>query len=539
MSPPSTVDQFLGAQFQRRRDDLVLAAFAGAVTAAASVWLLGVSGWFLAGAALAGVAGPAAVQAFNYLLPSAALRSLAIARTGGRYGERLFGHRAALMGMAALRPALFAALAAAPPQAALGLSSGEAAARLVQDVGAIETAFVQRAAPWALAAAAGAASISIFLASPWAALIYVVGLGLQVVVVGRLAERSTSTAGQQELRAAGRLKDGLGAYLAAAEELYAYGLTGQAVDALMIESTGLGRARQVRHDAQARLALPQAIVTGVTLVLVALLAARTSLPAAALASLATLAGMEGTAGVLRAAQQQGAYREAVARLDQTMARQQPQAETRMGLAGLTLDDRQFAPGATVGLVGPSGCGKTSLIEMLVGLRPAEPGRVRVGGRPLESLPIGSARSLFAHAPQDARLLTGTLEENLRLGADEVDEPALWQALADAQLEARVRRMPDGLSTWVGDGGETLSGGERRRLSLARALLRPAAWLLLDEPTEGLDAETEALLVASLGRRLAATGQGVLVVSHRPAPLALCRQTVDLGLKARQYAKVAP
>ena len=125
-------------------------------------------------------------------------------------------------------------------------------------------------------------------------------------------------------------------------------------------------------------------------------------------------------------------------------------------------------------------------------------------------------------------MTGTVAENLRLAAPQADDAALWDALADAQLDARVRRLPEGLATWIGDGGEVLSGGERRRLSLARAYLRPAPWLLLDEPTEGLDRGTEAELVAALDRRLSRTGQGVVIVSHRPAPLTLCQELIDVG-----------
>jgi ATP-binding cassette subfamily C protein CydC len=131
-------------------------------------------------------------------------------------------------------------------------------------------------------------------------------------------------------------------------------------------------------------------------------------------------------------------------------------------------------------------------------------------------------------PQDARLLTGTVADNLRLAAPTADDAELWDALADAQLDARVRRLPLGLATWIGDGGEVLSGGERRRLSVARAYLRPVPWLLLDEPTEGLDRRTEAELVAALERRLTRTGQGVVIVSHRPAPLALCSLTLDVS-----------
>jgi ATP-binding cassette subfamily C protein CydC len=164
----------------------------------------------------------------------------------------------------------------------------------------------------------------------------------------------------------------------------------------------------------------------------------------------------------------------------------------------------------------------------VGLRGSSPGSLHIGSTPLEAGAAGWARGLFAFAPQDARLLTGTIAENLRLAAPDADESALWEALADAQLDARVARTREGLQTWIGDGGEVLSGGERRRLSLARAFLRPAPWLLLDEPTEGLDRGTEAELVTALERRLARTGQGVVIVSHRSLPLTLCTERIRMS-----------
>lgn len=527
MTRPSPVGDFLSAQIRARRGDLLIAALSGAAATAAATLLLGLSGWFLAGAALAGAAGPAAVQGFNYLLPSAGLRGLAIARTAGRYGERLFGHRAAFAALAVLRPALFAGLAAAPPQRALGLSSGEASARLVQDVGAIETAFVRRSAPWAAAAAAGAAATAIVLASPWAAAVFVLGLGLQIEVGRRLARRLTNGPGRDHLRAAGRLKAALGAYLPATPELRCFDLTARAIDALMAHDAALGDAVLRRNRAEADLALVQAALAAATLTAVAASTLGGPLPLTAMAVLAALAGSEGSAGLLRAAQQQGAYREAVARLDDVLVDPGPGPALPPQAAAITIDGHRLARGARLGVTGPSGCGKTQILEALVGLRPAPPLRIRIDGAPLEAEPLGWARSLFAHAPQDARLLTGTIEENLRLGAPLADDAALWDALADAQLDARIRRMASGLQTWIGDGGEVLSGGERRRLSLARAYLRPAPWLLLDEPTEGLDAATEAALVLALDRRLARTGQGAVIVSHRPAPLALCAERLDM------------
>jgi ATP-binding cassette subfamily C protein CydC len=198
------------------------------------------------------------------------------------------------------------------------------------------------------------------------------------------------------------------------------------------------------------------------------------------------------------------------------------------VAFIQLDGRRLGLGDRLGIIGPSGCGKTRTLEALVGHRSAPTGRIRIGTTPLEAAPMGWARSLFAYAPQDARLLTGTVAENLRLASPDAEDAALWDALADAQLDARVRRLPQGLATWIGNGGELLSGGERRRLSLARAYLRPAPWLLLDEPTEGLDRRTAAELVAALDRRLTRNGQGAIIVSHRPGPLTLCPVTLEVS-----------
>ena len=153
--------------------------------------------------------------------------------------------------------------------------------------------------------------------------------------------------------------------------------------------------------------------------------------------------------------------------------------------------------------------------------------LKLNGQPIRTLPVTTLRAAFAHAPQDAALIAGTVRANLALAGSHPDD-ALWDALADAVLEARVRALPQGLDSWIGENGERLSGGERRRLSLARALLRDAPWLLLDEPTEGLDPATEALVVQRLDARLERTGQGLVLVSHRAAPRALCDQQLPIA-----------
>ena len=119
-----------------------------------------------------------------------------------------------------------------------------------------------------------------------------------------------------------------------------------------------------------------------------------------------------------------------------------------------------------------------------------------------------------------------MRDNLLLADPALSDDALWQALHDAAIDDRVRAL-GGLDGWVGENGARLSGGERRRLALARAYASAAPWLLLDEPSEGLDAATEQLVAARLAQRLNRTGQGLLLVSHRPAMVATCQRRIDL------------
>ena len=175
---------------------------------------------------------------------------------------------------------------------------------------------------------------------------------------------------------------------------------------------------------------------------------------------------------------------------------------------------------------------STLVERLVGLREACPGEWQVGLEDLAVVDAAAGRGLFAYAAQEVRLLDASVRDNLRLAAPDAPDPVLWAALEDAAMADRIRLAPEGLDLPIGPNGTKLSGGERRRLTLARAYLRNAPWLVLDEPTEGLDAATEACVLERLERRLAETGQGLILVSHRPAPVRLCRRVVRIeGLTA--------
>lgn len=182
--------------------------------------------------------------------------------------------------------------------------------------------------------------------------------------------------------------------------------------------------------------------------------------------------------------------------------------------GTVLDDVSFSVplGGRVALIGPSGSGKSTVAALLQAhLRPAS-GVVRVGGHDATAVPVDWVRAQTAVVAQSTYLFTGTLADNLRLAAPDADDERLWHALAEANLADDVRRFPDRLATRVGERGLSLSGGQAQRLAVARALLKDAPVLLLDEPTSQVDAASEAALVQALDR--AGTGRTVVLVAHR-------------------------
>lgn len=519
---PSRVGALIAAQRQAQRSRLRLAAAGGAVVAVAAACLLGLSGWFITGAAIAGVAGSAAVQAFNYMMPSATIRLLAILRTGARYIERVAGHEAALKALARLRPQLFDALASAPPAQALSLSSGEASARLIQDVDAVQTLFVRLSAPWALGAGAASAALLAGMASPLAGLVLLLAMGLGAAGSVLIARRLAAPAGRAVQIATGGLKDRLSSLEAVSPELKAYGLDRWAAGEAAEAAAALDRAQIALSQAGGWMAAWQAAVTGLAVAAVIPATLGAELPMTALAALAAVMGIEAAAGLVGALQQNGAAVEATRRLDALASTSSVRHGPAPTTAVLTLsaDGDRMTPPLRLGLIGPSGAGKTTMIERLVGLRDAVADEAWLGGLDIADIAPNDRLALFAYAAQDIRLIDGTIRENLRL-AGPADDDALWSALEDAALADRVRADPAGLDARVGPNGERLSGGERRRLGLARAYLRRAPWLVLDEPTEGLDPATEAQVLTALDRRLKAAGQGLIIVSHRPAPTRLC------------------
>jgi ATP-binding cassette, subfamily C, bacterial CydD len=186
---------------------------------------------------------------------------------------------------------------------------------------------------------------------------------------------------------------------------------------------------------------------------------------------------------------------------------------------------ELCPGETVALVGESGAGKSTVAALVLGLLTPTAGRVTVGRVDLAACHPPAWRQMVAWVPQRPTLLRATVADNLRLGAPQASDDELRAAAALAGADAFVRSLPDGYATVVGDGGRPLSPGERRRIALARAFLRDAPLVVLDEPTADLDPASVELVADAVARLRA--GRTVLLVAHRPELVAHADRVVRL------------
>jgi ATP-binding cassette subfamily B protein len=187
----------------------------------------------------------------------------------------------------------------------------------------------------------------------------------------------------------------------------------------------------------------------------------------------------------------------------------PGAPERVVLDGLSA---AVEPGERVAIVGPSGAGKTSIFQLILRFYDANAGMITLDGVPIRAMRLADLRRAIALVPQDPVIFSGTIRENIRLARPEASDADLLLAAEQAQVLAFTERLPQGLETAVGERGITLSGGEKQRIAIARAILRDAPILLLDEATSALDAENERFVQEALARAM--SGRTALVIAHR-------------------------
>jgi ATP-binding cassette subfamily C protein CydC len=520
---------------------MLLAALLVWLTMVAGVSLLAVSGGFLTAAALAGVTGMA--SGFNFFAPSAGIRALTLVRIVSRYGEKLVGHDTTLRIARDLRVWFFRrALPLAP--ARLGAHRiGALLARLMSDVGEVDGLVVRALVPLAALAGIGLAGIAAAaLILPAAgALLAAMALAIGVLVpwqVARGAEQREAQRAQQREQLRTLAFEGLegAADLTAVEAVDDWiAQVDAAADAVVVGDRRQRRrwvAGQMLHSACGAVGL-------IGMLWLSLQAASqgTILPAMA-ASLCFLAlaliEVWSAAGLAWQSLQSGrvAARRLSAIVDVAPGVGDPATPRAVPAAGelvfegvcfgwtdgprpvLENLDLRLRPGERIAIGGDSGSGKTTLSALMLRLWDPLQGHVRYGGVDLRAFAQADWHRQIAWLPQQAPVFAGSVRDNLAIGSPQASDESMWQVLAQVRLDAWAKAQ-GGLETWVGENGATMSAGQARRLALARALLREAPLMVLDEPTEGLDVDTAHALLLDLAAALGP--RSLLMITHDVPP----------------------
>jgi ATP-binding cassette subfamily C protein CydC len=519
-------------------------------TLLANVVLMALSGWFITAMAIAGAAG----ATMNYFTPAALIRACAIVRTGGRYGERLVTHEATFRLIARLRVWLFTKVEPQPPGVLERFHSGDLANRMRADIDVLETAYLRLFAP--LAVAIVGAGIVVGWMGFYSAAI-ALSEGILVVLTGFLAPmllaRLSARRGRHQVQLAAQLAETAIDGVQGMPELLVFGAAQSHAErfaemsrVFIGEKMALGQFAGLSQAIVllgGNLALWGAVVLAIPLVRHGSLAP----PELVMLALAAIAAFEavsplpaallGLAGVQEAARRvfsladarppPPSHREDAVRLARCDIRVR-NLRYRYDAAAPALNgfDLDLPQGKRVAVVGPIGAGKSTLVMLLTGLIQADVGSITINGRSIADYDGETVRRCFAVAPQRPGLFSGTVRDILRLGRHDAGDAALWRALTLVGLDDFVAHLPEGLDTWLGEAGLTVSGGQTRRLSIARAILRNAQVLILDEPGEGLDTHSEHALLAEIAANL--EGRSLVLITHRKAGLALVDDVVHIG-----------
>ncbi|WP_293178386.1 thiol reductant ABC exporter subunit CydC [Oceanithermus sp.] len=517
---------------------MLAAGLSGLFTVLAGVGLMATSAYLIAKAALH-------PETYLLMLPVTGVRFFGLSRGIFRYGERLLGHEATFRILGRLRVWLFEKLIPLAPAGLMRRHSGDVMARVTQDVQTLEHYFVRVLAP-SFVAVGTLTLVGLYLWTfrPAFAAAFAIFFVIAGMIWPLLAMRLGSSAGAARVAALADLKRHAVDLARGLGELLVYGGARERAAALA------GAADSARR-AERRLAQVEGLGEAGTL-----LAAHAALLAAlwlgvawvraggmdgvylGVVALATLSAFEAAFALPLAWQTLGAVRAAAARIfalaespppvQEPAASEAPAEPWPLELAKVGFrypDGGDFAlrgvslrldRGERLLVRGGSGAGKTTLTWLLLKFIEPSEGSISLGGVDYRRMRGEELRRYFAVVDQKPHLFAGTLRENLLLVRPKAGAEELWEALEAAQLAEWVRAQPRGLDTPLGEGGAGLSGGQARRLAVARALLKDAPLWILDEPTEGLDPVTARELTRALDRALA--GRTVLAISHQELDL---------------------
>ncbi|WP_338662661.1 thiol reductant ABC exporter subunit CydC [Pararoseomonas sp. SCSIO 73927] len=525
---------------------LVFGVLAACASALAGLALLALAG---AGVSRGLATGTLAAGVGSLLL----LRPLILIRPLLRWGERMATHEATFRALADTRGWFFRRLAARL-SAGPGLTrSGDLLGRLVTDVEALDGLYLRALVPMA-AAASVVLAVAVILGGLSPGLAAIVALPLALALLLPLLVAPVAARAAAGLAAStGALRAEAAEPLTAMEDILAANAEGRALARLEGAAAGMDAARRRLARAGSLGAAAGALLTQAALLgaLAWGLAEGGATAGAVVVALFLVLAATDALGALPRAGAALALAGAGARrlfeaADHPVPVPDPPASATPAGHAVTIRDLRFAwapdrppvfeglsldlpEGARIALLGPSGSGKSTLAALLLKLAAPQEGSITLGGADYATLSADTVRARIACLTQEATLFDDSIAANLRLAAPDAPDAALWDALEKARIAELVRALPEGLETRCGEAGARFSGGQARRIALARALLSPASVIILDEPTAGLDAATERAFLETLDTALG--GRSAILITHRL--IGVERPTRILRLAGRQ------
>ncbi|HIF9257378.1 TPA: heme ABC transporter ATP-binding protein/permease CydC [Photobacterium damselae] len=515
---------------------LTLGMILGLATILAAISLLTLSGWFIAASAVAGLT--IARETFNYMLPGAGVRGFSMARTAGRWGERVVSHNATFKLLADLRIFFFRKLTPLIPGRQTNLRDADLLNRLVADVDAMDHVYLRLVSPL-IVGVLSLIAVTVFLS--WFDLTIGLTLGaillalmlLLPVIFYRLGKRNgealTYSKANYRITLLDWIQGQAELLLFNAEERYR-------VQAESEQQSLLTAQRKMANLTGIANAILMA-ATGWTLVLITWIAAdgvggNPPDPFVAMVAFATMASFELMMPVAGAFQYLGQTLTSARRLNEIIEAKpdtpfDPNGYQAKAQGNITIENISYTyygseqpvlkqvnlslkQGEKLAILGRTGCGKSTLLQLLTRNWDPQQGQISLDGIPLPQWQEGALRSAMTVVSQRVDVFNGSLRENLLLAKPQASDAECVQALEQVGLTTLLDGQ--GLDTWLGEGGRQISGGERRRLGIARALLHDAPILLMDEPTEGLDRKTEQQILELLLEH--AKDKTVIFITHR-------------------------
>lgn len=501
-----------------------------------SIGLLTLSGWFIAASSVAGLT--IARETFNYMLPGAFVRGFAMARTAGRWGERVVSHNATFKLLTDLRIFFFEKLTPLIPGRIGNLRDADILNRLVADVDAMDHVYLRLISPVVISVL-GITSLTIFLC--WFDMTLGLTLGgilLAIVLTWPILFYKLGKSNGAELTVnKSTLRVATLDWLQGHSELVLFGVEQSYRDQIVEQQTKLTK-NQYSNAVIGGLANALILLaSGWSLVLMLWLAAdgvggNAPDPYIALIAFATMASFEMLMPIAGAFQYLGQTLTSARRLNDIVHAQPDVAFPKTSEQTIRQYDVQFSDvnfhypdsdtpvlkginikveqGKKLAILGQTGSGKSTLLQLLTRSWDPQQGQITLGEQPLPALAEPDLRKSISVISQRVDILNGSLRDNLLLAMPDASDDQLIDMLVQVGLSKLTEDT--GLDTWLGDGGRQLSGGEKRRIGIARALLHDAPIVLMDEPTEGLDKQTEQQMMALFDRYH--RGKTVIYITHR-------------------------